>query len=91
MCMQALILCQRYADARSGCVTLPDGVDKLYLQAEAAWRTGSLQEAVGALQAALALRPDSRKCAELQQLVQPLLQHESLATGAFEQGGETTC
>ena len=84
--MQALILCQRYTDAHSACESLLPGVDKFYLQAQAAWRAGSLNEAIAALQAALALTQDSPKCSQLLDLVVGVAQHDNAADAAFEEG-----
>lgn len=85
-CMQALILCQRYTDAHSACESLLPGVDKLYLQAQAGWRAGSLKDALAALQAALALMQDSPKCSQLMDLVAGIMQHDDAAAAALEQG-----
>ncbi len=41
--MEGLILCQRYREAAAECEGLLEGVDRLYLQAEVAWRQGDLE------------------------------------------------
>lgn len=84
--MQALILCQRYTDAHSACDSLLPGVDKLYLQAQAGWRAGSLKDALAALQAAQALVQSSPKCSQLIDVVAGVMQHDDAATAAFDEG-----
>lgn len=84
--MQGLILCQRYPDAQCACQPLRLGVDRLYLQAEASWRAGSLEEAQATLEAVLALAQDNRKCLDLRDLVAGLLQHDKAAAAAYDEG-----
>ncbi|CAL8466826.1 g6362 [Coccomyxa elongata] len=89
--VEALILCQRYTDAHSACDSLLPGVDKLYLQAQAGWRAGSLKEALAALHGAQALVQNSPKCSQLIDLVAGVMQHDNAAAAAFEEGREEEC
>ena len=54
--VEALLLCQRYSDAAEACRSLlAESADRLYLEAEVAWRQGGLAAAAKALRQALAV------------------------------------
>ena len=72
LALQALIFCQRYEDARAACEQLPPGVDRLYLEAQTAWRAGDLTAAKMCLDQAMSARRDSTKCRQLLALVSEL-------------------
>lgn len=97
--MEALLLCQRYTEAEAGCETLLDGsADRLYLEAEVAWRQGRLEAAVQKLQQALAIaqgsnsnnsdsgNTGSQKCNSLLAYVEELLALQQQAVAALEDG-----
>lgn len=86
--VEALLLCQRYADAKAACSSLLEGsADRLYLEAEAAWRQGSLGAAAERLQQALQAAGGScGKCSSLLQFVGQLQGLEEEAALALEDG-----
>ena len=87
--MQALVTCQRYADAKTAASELLPGVDSLYLSAEASWRAGALSDALAALQEGLAISADSQKCAERLRFLQPIQQLDASSLAAFDAGVST--
>ena len=92
--VEALLLCQRYADAEAGCSGLLEGrTERLYLEAEAAWRNGRLAAAADKLRAALAAAPggSSAKCASLAAHVAELAALEEEAVAALEDGLPQAC
>ncbi len=91
--VEALLLCQRYADAEAACSSLLDGsTDRLYLEAEAAWRQGRLEAAADRLQQALeAAGGACPKCSDLLRFVEVLQQTEQEAIFALEDGLPQTC
>lgn len=93
--MEALLLCQRYTDAEAACASLLEGsADRLYLQAEAAWRQGDLPAAAEALRQALrAAGPTggSAKCSSLLAHVRELLGLQEEAVAALEEGAPQRC
>jgi tetratricopeptide (TPR) repeat protein len=90
--VEALLLCQRYADAEAECSSLLEGsADRLYLEAEAAWRQGSLATAADRLRQALQVSQGSGKCSGLLRHVQELQQLEQQAVLAVEDGLPEQC
>ena len=91
--VEALLLCQRYADAEAACSSLLEGsTDRLYLEAEAAWRQGRLEAAADRLQQALeAAGGACPKCSDLLRFVEALQQTEQEAIFALEDGLPQTC
>ena len=89
--VQALIYCQRYEDAACRCDELMPGVDRLYLQAQAAWRAGDLAPALEFLDAAVAISPESQKCRELHKIVSCLVSRWAAAHDAFDDGELRVC
>ena len=87
--VQALIMCQRYADARVAASKLLPGVDRLYLEAEASWRAGVLSEALAALRGALTISAGSQKCSERLQTLQPVQQLDASSLAAHGAGEST--
>lgn len=83
--LQALIFCQRYEDAERQCLTLLPGIDRVYLQAEVAWRSGSLNECLAFLKESRPLGL-SQKCDALHEIVSKLLGIELSYTQAAEKG-----
>lgn len=66
---QALIWCGRLQSAGQLCQTLPDGIDKLYLQAQSAWRSGDLVAYRQAVDQALQISSQAGKVTDLQTYV----------------------
>lgn len=91
--VEALLLCQRYADAEAACSGLLEGsTDRLYLEAEAAWRQGKLEAAADRLQQALVAAGGAcPKCSDLLQHVEALQQTEQEALFALEDGLPQRC
>lgn len=89
--VQALIYCHRYKDAACRCDELMPGVDRLYLQAQAAWRAGDLAPALQFLDAAVAISPESQKCQELHRIVSCLASRWAAAQDAFDDGVLRVC
>ena len=90
--VEALLLCQRYAEAQAGCCSLLEGsADRLYLEAEVAWRQGSLAAAAGSLQRALQVAGSSRKCSSLLAHVCELQEVERQGELALEDGLPQVC
>lgn len=91
--VEALLLCQRYADADAACSSLLEGsTDRLYLEAEAAWRQGRLEAAADRLQQALeAAGGACSKCSDLLRFVEALQQTEQEAAFAVEDGLPQRC
>jgi predicted Zn-dependent protease len=92
--VEALLLCQRYADAQAGCEGLLEGsIDRLYLEAEAAWRQGSLAAAAAKLEGALeaAGSGGSEKCSRLLAYVQELAALDEAAAASLEEGRPQAC
>ena len=84
--LQALIMCQRYADAQAAASKLLPGVDKLYLGAEASWRAAAMPQALTALHEALGISADSQKCLERLHFLRPIQQLDASSLAAFETG-----
>lgn len=91
--VEALLLCQRYTDAEAACSGLLEGsTERLYLEAEAAWRQGSLEAAADRLRQALqAASSACPKCSSLLQHVEALQQLEQEAAFALEDGLPQRC
>ena len=90
--VEALLLCQRYADAEAECSSLLEGsADRLYLEAEAAWRQGSLAAATDRLRQALRVAQGSGKCGGLLRHVEELQRLEQQAVLALEDGMPQLC
>ncbi|KAL4452009.1 hypothetical protein ABPG75_007671 [Micractinium tetrahymenae] len=93
--IEALLLCQRYAEAEAGCSGLPEGsTERLYLEAEVAWRQGRLQAAADKLQQALQVAASSsgrQKCSSLLEHVSSLLALWEEAEAALEEGRPQGC
>ena len=89
--VEGLIACQRYREAAAECEGLLEGPDRLYLQAEVAWRTGELEGALGLLGQALAAAPACAKAAELRGFVARLEGLWREADLAREDGALTHC
>lgn len=80
------MFCRRYEDAADAAAGLLPGADRAYLEAQAAWRWGRLQQAQAILdQAEL---KDSFKCRELHTLVSRLHAAEAEAREALEDGAQ---
>ena len=86
MRLQALIQCSRWEDAGSACARLLPGVDQLYLHSELLWRQGQLPAAMKALQDAQSSNPDSCKCIERLEFLQPITEELQQASLAMEEG-----
>lgn len=84
--VQALIHCQRYDDAAQKCQDLLPGVDKLYLQAEIAWRSGQLKPCLEYLHKCSDTGSTAPKCKSLSAKAYRLLQIEETCTDAAEEG-----
>lgn len=91
--VEALLLCQRYADAEACCTTLLEGSpDRRYLQAEAAWRQGRLQEAADQLKQAVEAGEGSPgRCSSLMAFVGQLRGLQERAEVAEEEGRPGEC
>lgn len=93
--IEALLLCQRYAEAGAGCAELPQGsTERLYLEAEVAWRQGCLQAAADKLQQALQVAASDcgrHKCSSLGGHVHSLLALWEEAEAALEEGRPQAC
>lgn len=91
--VEALLLCSRYTDAAAGCSSMLEGTaERLYLEAEVAWRQGRLQDAAEALHLGLQAAGGScAKCASLLQNVEGLQGLEEQATAALEEGRSQAC
>ncbi len=89
VCLQALIQCSRWEDASSACAGLLPGVDQQYLRSELLWRQGQLPAAMKALQDALSSNPDSRKCGERLEFLQPITEELQQASTAMEEGSSS--
>ena len=83
--VEALLLCQRYADAKAECEGLLPGAERQYLEAEATWRLGDLEAATLLLQDALAAAPGAAKCADLLAFVVRVHEAERTAAAAMEE------
>ncbi len=81
-----MLYCGRYKDAEDTCALLLPGCDRLYLQAETAWRSGDPASAVTVLQTALEGCPDSGKCKDLLAAVGPLADLQTSAQGLLLEG-----
>ncbi len=84
--MQALIYCGRYKDAEAGCTRLLPGPDRVYLQAETAWRSGDPEAARQLLCQALEASPACAKCSDLLARVEGLAATLASARGFLEEG-----
>ena len=83
---QALIYCQRYDDAAQQCKALLPGKDRLYIQAEIAWRSGQLISSLNLLQSSEqdAKRLEKFECSR--ELVLRLSRLEDACQQAKEEG-----
>jgi DnaJ family protein C protein 7 len=89
--VEARTLCGRYAEAEAGCEALLDSVDRLYLEAEIAWRKGEPARAMQQLALALERAQGSAKCIALLTFIQPLEQLQQRADEAMELGCMGDC
>lgn len=91
--VEALLLCRRYVDAAAACAALLEGTaDRLYLEAEVAWRQGRLSAAADALRQALQVAvAGCGKCSSLLWYVEQLQGLEEEAVAALEEGAPQRC
>ncbi len=61
-------------------------MDRLYLQADTAWRSGALAAALKLLEQALLASPESSKCVQRLQFLQQLQAHDARSEHALETG-----
>ncbi len=87
--MKALLYCQRYESAAQQSKELLPGTDRLYLEAELAWRSGHLASSLTFLQESEQAKKVGSKCEALHRFVSRLVSLEEASQKAMEEGEHT--